>query len=127
RLGPRRQAEDEAVLVHLRATQVGVRLRVGEGSDRWCVVERQLHLAGDLHHATRGGEQLRGGQLARSLAANGSQKPRRPPVPDALVARGQRADDLLARARQRDVRQAALFREVQLGGGQLLLDRKSVV
>src|SRR5438132_1487911 len=36
RLGPRRQAEDEAVLVHLRATQVGVHLRVGEGSDRWC-------------------------------------------------------------------------------------------
>ena len=44
RTRPRRQLEDKAVLVHLRTAQVGVHLRIGEGSDWRRVVERELDL-----------------------------------------------------------------------------------
>src|SRR4029077_16867121 len=65
-------------------------------------------------------EQLGGGQLARAIASDRGQEPRRPPVLDTFIAAGQRADDFLSSARQGDVGQASLFSEVQFGRGQFL-------
>ena len=117
------QSEDEAVLIHLRAAQIRVKLRVGQRRDRWGVVERQFNLAGDLNQAHRRHEQLAGRQLARLIIADRLEEPRWPPVLDALVSTRQGADDLFAGSGERDVGEAALFGQVQLGRRQFFLQQ----
>ena len=116
------QAEDETVLIHLRTAKVGVDLRVGERGDRRCVVEGELDLARDLNQPTdRRREQLAGGQFSALITANRLQEARRSPVFDPFVSTRQGADDLFASPGERDIGEAALFRHVQLGRRQLLL------
>ena len=122
RLGTGGQAEDEPVLVHLRASQVGIDLGVGERGDRRGIVERQLNLPGHFDEAAGGRhEERQRGQLARLGSADWRQESGGPPILDALIAAGERADEFFPRSRDGDVSEAAFFGKVQFGGREFFL------
>ena len=122
RLGTGWQAEDEPVLVHLRASQVGIDLGVGEGGDGRGIVERQLDLPGHFDEAaSRRHEERHRGQLARLRAADWRQESGGPPILDALIAASERAHEFFPRSSDGDVGEAALFGKVQFGGREFFL------